>query len=183
MVKSYLAHSCSDTVAEGTTSREEGQQLLPARGRRRQFFTGAPFGPLPLFGPWGSMTGCGVGPTASRVQRVVPEDVVHHSPRGPDRSATAVKRRGSSESGSVAEEGGCTWIRLQHPLTDLTTEQYKFEVRADSPKSIRSPTHNLPVLTSWEIKCAAVSCWKVEWAARREEVIVLPTTGARYSGL
>lgn len=120
--KSYLAHSCRDAVAEGTTSREEGQQLLPARGRRRQFLTGAPLGPLPLFGPWGGMSGCGVGPTASRVQRVVPEDVVHHSPWGQDRATTAVKRRGSSESGSVAEEGGCTWIRLQHPLTNPTAE-------------------------------------------------------------
>lgn len=116
--KSYLACSCRDAVAEGTASREEGQQLLPARGRRRQFFAGAPLGPLPLLGPWGGMSGCGVGPTASRVQRVIPEDVVHHSPWGQDRAATAVKRRGSSESGSVAEEGGCTWIRLQHPLME-----------------------------------------------------------------
>lgn len=183
MAKSYLACSCCDAVAEGTASREEGQQLLPARGRRRQFFAGAPFGPLPLFGPWGSMTGCGVGPAASRVQRVVPKDVVHHSPWGQDRYATAVKHRGSSESGSVEEEGGCTWIRLQHPLTDPTTEQCKRKVGADSPKIHPRPTHNLPVLTSWEIKCAAVSCWKVEWAARREEVIVLPTNGARYSGM
>lgn len=54
--KNYLAHSCRDAVAEGTASREEGQQLLPARGRRRQFLTGAPLGPLPLFGPWGGMS-------------------------------------------------------------------------------------------------------------------------------
>ncbi len=106
--KSYLAHSCRDAVAEGTASREEGQQLLPARGRRRQFLTGAPLGPLPLFGPWGGMSGCGVGPTASRVLSVVPEDVVHHSPWGQDRAATAVKRRGSSEVEAWQKREGAT---------------------------------------------------------------------------
>lgn len=177
--KSYLGRSCCDAVAEGTASGEEGQKLLPARGRRRQFLTGAPLGPLPLFGPRGGMAGCSVGPTASRVQRVVPEDVVHHSPWEQDKAATAVKCRGSSESGSVAVEGGCTWMRLQHPLRDPTTKQWKCEVGADSPKSIRKPTPNLSVLTSWEIKCASASCWKVEWAARREEVIaLLPTSAA-----